>query len=235
MEEDMRNHSIFGLVAAAIMVISAPVAAAKPPQEWDGLQRVKSKKFDSLYLLPGADFRPYTKVMLDPPQAAFRKGWQRDMNDTRGLDRHISDADAEKMLIEAKAGLGDAFTEAYQGAGFQVVTTPGPDTLAVTTAAIDLYVNAPDQMSATRVRTYSSEAGEATIAIEVRDSTTGKVLGRAVDGRIVGDSLVYRRTSVSNRSDFNQVFSRWAKTSADGLAKLKEMSPVDTTGTPAKK
>lgn len=231
----MANRSILGIVAAAIMLVSAPAALAKAPQEWDGLQRVKAKNFDSVYLLPGADFRPYTKVMLADPQAAFRKDWQRNMNDTADLDRHISDKDKEKMLAEAKDGLQKAFTKAYTAAGYQVVTTPGPDTLFVSTAAIDLYLNAPDLMTAEIVRSYSREAGEATFAIEAKDSVSGKLLGRAVDERTVGDDLVYRRTSVSNRADFEQEFSRWAKSSAEGLTKLKQMSPVDATGTPAKK
>lgn len=226
----MRNHFRIGLAAAFVVGLSAPAATAKAPQEWDGLQRVKSKKFDSVYLLPGADFRPYTKVMLADPQAAFSKDWQRNMNDTNDLDRHISDKDKEAMLEKAKAGLRDSFTKAYTAAGYQVVNTPGPDTLLVTTAAINLYVNAPDLMSAEIVRSYSREAGEATVAVQASDSVSGKVLGRAVDERTIGDDLTYRRTSVSNRSDFSMAFDQWAKASAAGLTKLKEMSPVDTAG-----
>src|SRR5688500_6188833 len=35
--------------------------AAPPPATWDGLTHVKAKKVDAVYLLPGADFRGYTK------------------------------------------------------------------------------------------------------------------------------------------------------------------------------
>ena len=46
-----------------------------PAAKLDGLVRVKSKRLDVVYLQPGADFRSYTKVMLDPTEVAFAKNW----------------------------------------------------------------------------------------------------------------------------------------------------------------
>jgi hypothetical protein len=43
------------------------------PDTWDGLVEVKPKRMDAAYLLPGADFRSYTKVMIDPSEVAFRE------------------------------------------------------------------------------------------------------------------------------------------------------------------
>jgi hypothetical protein len=58
------------------------IQAAKPPATWDNLVLVKSKKFQRVYLAPGADFRPYTKVMLDPTEVAFQKNWVKDYNNS---------------------------------------------------------------------------------------------------------------------------------------------------------
>ncbi len=70
--------------------------------------------------------------------------------------------------------------------------------------------------------------------LEARDSATGALLGRAVDRTTVGDGPVYRRNSVTNRSDFERAFSRWAKASVDALEALKEISPIDREGNSAK-
>ena len=57
----------------------------------------------------------------------------------------------------------------------------GPDTLRVSAAIVNLYVTAPDTMSAGRSRTYTANSGQMTLVVELRDSVTGELLARAVD------------------------------------------------------
>lgn len=220
--------------AAVALAVAGPFntpSLAKAPDTIEGLYKVPSKRFDLVYLLPGADFRPYTKIMFDTPEVAFKKNWQRDYNSsTRSTQRRISDDDAQKALDAARTGLTDVFTRIHTGGGYQVVTSPGPDVLRVRVAVINLDVAAPDTMSAGRSRTFSQEAGSATLVIEVRDSTTGALLGTAVDTREIGDSMPYLRNSVTNRSDFTQAFERWAKISLAGLNELKQLSPFQLSG-----
>lgn len=225
--------SLAGLTVAAAL-ISSPLSAASPPANWDGLTKVQSKALDAVYLAPGADFRTYTKVIIDPPDVALRKNWLREYNsDQRDPGKHISTKEAAKILDEAKVGFEKIFTEAYTAAGYQVVTEPGADVLRLRTAVINVEVNAPDTMSAGRSRSYSREAGGATLVLEARDSTSNALLGRAVDSREVGDGVPYRRTSVSNRADFAQLFKSWAKVGANGLATLKAASPIGGAAAPA--
>ena len=68
----------------------------------------------------------------------------------------------------------EVFTEAYKKAGLEAVTAPGADVLRLRPGVVDLYIVAPDNMSAGRSRTYTMEAGQATLFLEVRDSTTGR-------------------------------------------------------------
>jgi len=218
------------IVLPILLLASTPVIGAKPPDTWEGLLRLHSNKMDAIYLLPDADFRSYTKVMLDPTQIAFRKNWQRDQNTQMDMGKHISNKEAQDILERAKTGFDRLFAEAYQKAGYQVVTAPGPDVLRVSTAVINLDVVAPDTMEAGRSWTFSREAGGATLVLEARDSTTGAVLGRAVDARSTGDSRPYLRDSVSNSSEFEDLFKRWAQLSANGLTELKARSPVDANG-----
>lgn len=226
----MRIFLIAG-VAGALIATSSPISAAKPPDTWDGLLRVQAKRLDAVYLMPDADFRVYTKVMIDMPQIAFRKNWQRDYNSTyRGTMGRISDEDVRRAVDEASSRFSEVLTKAYTDAGYQIVTQPGADVLRLSTAIINVDVVAPDVMTAGRSRTYSDEAGEATLALEARDSLSGALLGRALDRRIAGDNSSFRRNSVTNRSDFDRLFSIWAKLSVEGLAKLKALSPVDADG-----
>lgn len=226
----MKRLTLVRVVAPLLLVASATSVGAKPPDTWEGLLRIPSKKVDAVYILPNADFRGYSKVLLDPTEIAFRKNWQRDQNTQMNLSAHISNSEAKSILDRAKAGFEKLFSEAYQKAGYTVVTEAGPDVLRVSTAVINLDVVAPDTMSAGRSWTFSREAGGATLVVEARDSVTGAVLGRAVDARSTGDMGPYLRNSVSNGAEFEDLFKRWARVSADGLAELKQLSPVDGEG-----
>ena len=220
------RHPLLLAAAIGLLSFSNPALAAKAPDTWDGLLKVKAKNFDVAYLLPQADFRGYTKVMIDRPEMAFRKNWARDQ------DRRIDDAKIRKVLDEASVTFGAILADAYRQAGYEVVTAPGPDVLRLSTAVINLSIDAPDQMSAGRSRSYSAEAGEGTLVVEARDSISGAVLGRIVDRRVAGSGGPYMRTQMSNEADFERLFRQWAKLSAGGLGELKARSPIDQNGRP---
>jgi len=225
-------------IVAACTIAASFVAVAKDiPDNWDGLVRVKGKRMDAVYLAPGTDFRKYTKVMLDPTQVAFRKNWLRDVNNDRpGVSRDVTDEDAQKILDKAKTGFTEVFTKEFTKAGIQVVTAPGADVLRLTPGVVDLYINAPDTMSPGRTRTYTVEAGEATLILEARDSVTNTLLGRVLDRRETqGGGTMQMTSSVTNIADFEQLFAQWAKIAIKGAKELKEQSPVPENLQPGQK
>jgi hypothetical protein len=99
--------------------------------------------------------------------------------------------------------------------------------LRIHVGIINIRVTAPDRRGAGRSYTFSSEAGSATFFVEARDSTTGALLGRAVDQRIAGDDLTSWRTAVSNRGDFRDLVQNWATASVRGMNELKARSPTN--------
>lgn len=216
------------LVASALLgwaLIASSVANSAPPVEWDGLQRVPSKRFDLVYLQPGANFRNYTKVMIQPTEVAFRKNWRRDYNSgTRDLGGRVSDRDVEEAVAKGVQAATDIFRNTWSKRGYAVVDSPGPDVLKVTTGVLNISVSAPDVRTSARSRTFANEAGHATFFVELRDSMTGALLGRAVDSKVAGDNTAGWRTSVSNRSDFRQIVEEWAEDSVRGLTALKNAS-----------
>lgn len=223
-----------GLVAfCAVLCLTAqaapPVLAQGIRETWDHLVRVDSKKLRAVYLLPGTDFSVYRRVMIDPPEAAFRKNWLRDFNrSNRSVSRRLSDDDAQRALTQVSTSMQAALTRAFTEGGYQVVTTPAPDVLRIRTAVIDLSVNAPDIMSAGRSRSFAPEAGTGTLVIEAKDSLTGAVIGRAVDGRVAGDmgGMMRQRSSVSNRADFESMFRTWSRAAVNGLNVLRSTPPA---------
>lgn len=222
----MKRALVIALASGTIL-FAGTTEAAKPPTTWDGLVQVRSKRLDLVYLQPGADFRDYTKVILDPTQVSFAKNWQRDYNrSASSISSRISDKDVQDTITEAAKAAGDVFAAAWMSGGYTVVQEPGPDVLRVTTGVVNISVNAPDKMTAGRSRTYSQEAGYATFVVEARDSLTGALLGRAVDQRVVGDNLFTWRTRGSNRADFSREVKRWADLSVSGMSELKALSPV---------
>ena len=75
-------------------------ATAAPPVEWDGLQRVQAKRFALVYIPPGADFRQYTKVMIEPTEVAFQKNWRRDYNSSvRDLGAKVLDREGTARVV----------------------------------------------------------------------------------------------------------------------------------------
>lgn len=224
----------FGLAALLLATAPLPALAQKSvPENWDGMVRVKAKHVDLAYLRPQADFRGYTKVMLDPTEVAFRKNWKRDLN--MDSASRVTDADARRILDEARDGFQKLFSEAYQKAGYQVVTTPGPDVLRLSTGVLDLDVEAPDTMEPGITRTYTHEAGGATLVLEARDSLSGSLLGRAIDGKDTSDFGPHLRNRATNAGDFERLFRDWADRSVKSLGELKALSPVDPGGNIPKK
>lgn len=225
---DRRHFAALVLTSLAATAVGGPAAlAAKPPAEWDGLVKVKAKRFELVYLRPGADFRAYAKVMLDPTEIAFQKNWKRDYNTSQiGVSRSLSDKDLEAMAEVGRKGAGEILAKAYADGGYPVVAEAASDVLRVRTALIDITVTAPDLNTAANVRTYSRDAGGATLVVEARDSVTGALLGRAADSRTVDDFSLEWRDRVSNRADFGLQMKTWAKNSVKGLDELKALSPI---------
>ena len=223
----MASKQILHAVLAAALLVGTPLDAAKPPASWDGLVQVKSKRLEFVYLQPGADFRGYTKVLLDPAEIAFHKDWQRDYNRTATLSGRVSNADVQEAIRLGVEGARDIFTNSWAKAGYSLADAPGPDVVRVKIGIVNIRVNAPDRQTPGRSYSFSDEAGQATLFIEARDSMTGSLLGRAVDPKAVGDTPMTWRTGASNRTDFRNQVQDWADASVRGMAELKSLSPIN--------
>jgi hypothetical protein len=178
-----KTRFLLAALATSLALAATPAIAQQPGQtEWDGLVRAPSDNADLVFVAPNADFRPYTRVMIDPTEAAFKRNWVRDYNrDALTVSRRISESEARRMLEEVQSGLQDVFVQAYRDAGYEVATEPAPDVLRLRTGVMNITVSAPEQNTTGRTRSFSEGAGAATLVVEARDSMSGAILGRAVD------------------------------------------------------
>jgi hypothetical protein len=222
----MHAKTVRGLGAA--LCLAALGAVAQDAGNWDGLVDVKPKRLDAVALAPGADFRPYRKLMMDPVEVAFVKNWARDYNrDAATLSQKLTQEDVEKIARAARDEFTRVFTEAYAAAGLALVNEPGPDVLRLRAGVVDLDIAAPDTMTSARSRTYTMESGRATLFLEARDSTTGALLGRALDRRATRNTgRVQISNTVTNLSDFRALFRQWAEISIQGFEELRAQSPA---------
>ncbi len=228
----MTGISLRHFVALLAFCCLAGVASGQSSDSPDGLVKVKSRQMELAWLLPGADFRPYTKVIVDKTSVAFRQNWRENYNMNVGMATNmVTQADANKIMAAAQTNFDGIFQDAFTKAGYEVVTTPGPDVLRVNSGIVDLTVNAPLGMSTGQV-SWIIYAGQAVLIVEVRDTQTNALLGRFADRRATQDLGRQIASNSGNLNDFRQLFSLWSGILIKGFAELKAASPIPAKLTP---
>ena len=216
-----RKHGVPAFAATLVaLVIAGCATPQRGPTEWDGLVRQPNTRLDAVFLRADAEIPSYTNVIIAPASVQFARNWEPNRGG-RSLSRRLDTADVVAIKDNLAATLGDIFREELTAGGYQVVTEPGPDTLLVIPAIVDLYITAPDTMSAGRSRTYTASSGRMTLVLELRDSVTGETLARVVDsqsGRNTGVMTINNRTT--NTADARHAIRIWAQALRSGLDSL---------------
>jgi hypothetical protein len=216
-----RKHLKFSFAAAlAAIVVAGCATTQRGPAEWDGLVRQPNTRLDAVFLKPDAEIPSYTSVILAPATVQFARNWDPNRGG-RNLSRRLDAGDITAIKDSLATMLGDTFREELVAGGYQVVTEPGPDTLLVIPTIVDLYITAPDTMTAGRSRTYTANSGRMTLVLELRDSVTGETLARVVDGqsgRNIGIMTITNRAT--NTADAQRAMRTWARALRGGLDTL---------------
>lgn len=225
----MNLHALLGLCIVAFLAAGAAPSQAAAPTTGDGLVSVRSWNLDELYLRPNADLPSYRKVVIDPVQVAFRNDWNRDFVDSHASIRRLTQDDVRRIADETASTLQSAVAEAFKARGYELAAAPGPGVLRLSPSVTDLYVNAAENLATGgTTKSFTKDAGEATLVLEARDSVSGTLLGRVVDRRTAREtkgteiSDVRRTTTVSNNFWFDTMFRRWAATCAKEFETAKK-------------
>jgi hypothetical protein len=222
----MINKSVFGamaLVLGAVLLGGCATTGQQQEAEWDGLVRQPHPRLSAVFVRPGAqeEMGAFRSVMLEPVYVSFASDFETGRR-SGSASRRLNADD----LAAIRQSLGDLFQQIFreelESGGYEIVEQPGPETLRVSAAIVDLFITAPDAAQPTgRSRTYTANSGRMTLVVELRDSVTGEILARAVDGqsgRGTGTWTVSNR--VTNTADARRALRVWARALRDGLDEL---------------
>ncbi len=200
------------LMPAVVLASATDAGEVESRLSYDGLERVETSKVSKAYIDPEADFSVFKRVKILKPHVAFKSNWQRDQN--RQRTRRVTAKDMERIKADVAALFEKVFTETLEAdGGFEVVNEIGDDVLLLRPAIIDLDISVPDTQSSGRSRMLSTSAGAATLYIELFDSVSGHIIGRAADRRAIrgaGNSIGWSNRAM-NAAEARRVFKSWAE------------------------
>ena len=210
------------LLAFCALISLTPAASAQAPvaATSDGLVAVRSWNLDELYLRPNADLSTYRSVMIDPVQVSFRQDWNRDFVDPHAKIRRLSQDDARHIADDTAVGLQNALADAFRARGYTIATAPGAGVLRLSPTLTNVYVNAVEDIyTGGTTKSFTKDAGEATLLLDVRDAASGSLVARVVDRRTAQEA---KGTQITQRADvirsphvtanfyFEDLFRKWS-------------------------
>lgn len=219
--------AIFGLFAGCT---STPEFQTGPDAEvtHDGLTRLDRTVLDVVWARTDIDLTGYSKIMFEGVGIEFRpvdgpySGRAGTGQGSRASSsRSVFQLDeATKALVREE--ISGAFVEEMATSEvFEIVEEPGPDVLLLRAGLLDVISRVPPDTIG-RSSVWLDSVGEATLVMELRDSTSNAILVRAVDRRAAerptGSTAQSNR--VTNRADVRRLGRRWASIIRGGVEAL---------------
>jgi hypothetical protein len=216
-----RSSMKVAAVAAACLCVGIGVAAPKQPRiqtganaevTADGLVRVQKSVADAAWVKPDFDLTPYTKLMIVSGGVSFKKVKPVSSFQARqGASEFPISEEAQQMFKDI---MREEFTrELSKLKRYQIVDQPGPDVLMMVAAVINVVSSVPndaDSASFGRGGVYLTSVGAATLVIELRDSESKEVLGRAADGRAAESPFAFEVNKVTAWTEVHRLAQAWA-------------------------
>lgn len=159
-----------------------------------------------------------TRVLIAPVTVEFAPNYLRNVNEDRARTERIGPAEAERIKADMAMSLQAALDAAVRARGFEVVSAPAAGVVQLSARIDDLFVNAPATYTGFG-KSYTRDAGRATLRAEGRDTVTGAVRLQTERRANAGDNARIEYTSdVTNRMWFDSLFRNWADDVAKELA-----------------
>ena len=230
-----RSSMKVAVVAAASLCVGIGMDAPKQPQiqtgpnaevSYDGLVRVKKSVVDAAWVKPDFDLTPYTKIMIASAGLSFKKVKPVSSFEARqGASEFPISPEGQEMFKEI---MKEEFTaELSKLKRYQIVDKPGPDVLLLVGAVINIVSSVPtDTESASfagRGGVYLTSVGQATLVIELRDSLSNEILGRAIDGRAAESPFAFEANKVTVWTEVHRLAQAWASLLRKRLEEIEKV------------
>jgi hypothetical protein len=230
-----RSSLKVAVVAAASLCVGIGMAAPKQPQiqtgpnaevSYDGLVRVKKSVVDAAWVKPDFDLTPYTKIMIASAGLSFKKVKPVSSFEARqGASEFPISPEAQEMFRDI---MKEEFTaELSKLKRYQIVDKPGPDVLLLVGAVINIVSSVPTDVDspsfAGRGGVYLTSVGQATLVIELRDSLSNEILGRAIDGRAAESPFAFEANKVTVWTEVHRLAQAWASLLRKRLEEIEKV------------
>jgi hypothetical protein len=200
--------------------LASGCAADRPPDEitGDGLVRVPSRSIGGVYRDPQASFTKYRRVMLEPPSISFIKDW-------REKHPEVETVALARILSDTVALFREEFMREFVEHGpYTISEDLDPDVLRVIPAIEELDIAAPD--AGIGASTYTNSPVSMRITGDLRDASTGKLVGRVIlfEPPIRTDRL-REGNRATNAHEQRLVFAKWTRLVLEALNVAKAERP----------
>ncbi len=201
-----------GLVLSFSMVFAVAQAEVTPEVTEDGLVRMPSSRKVGVFRAPEVPFHQYKRIVIAPIPVVFRKTWLRDNHD-------LKEAELERIRGDfARAFREELVEELVKEGGYELVETPGPDTLRVEPYVLNLNIVAPKASAEMRSHTYVRTGNSMKLAVELRDAASTVIVGRIINYVQPAEfSQAQFASQVSNYGEARNAFAGAARYTREAL------------------
>lgn len=184
----MRNISLGGLILTGFMFTGCVTKTTS-----QSFSVVKDSAVESSYVATDADFGKYRRLL------------GKDM----GIHFPTNAPHSEEEILRIRKIFRSAFFAELDG--YEIVTEPGPETLTVEATLIDMRYGTTANVPRLRGNFSSlAEPGQLLFVMELRDSETDRVLGRAADTAGEPPQFATPDTNATDWDSVEKAASRWA-------------------------
>jgi hypothetical protein len=216
----LRFAALGAATLAAALLAGTGGAAPKQPRietgpdaevTFDGLVRVQKSVVDAAWVKPNFDLTQYKKLMVVSQGVSYRKLEPvSDFQARKETQFPVKEENKERLARELKTAFEAELGKLER---YELVNQPGPDVLLLVGAVIDVVSNIPPDIDSARFGrggVYLTSIGDATLVLELRDSESGEILGRAADRRAAESPFAFEVNNVTAWSEVRRLASYWA-------------------------
>lgn len=149
---------------------------------------------------------PSRTIVIAPVEVAFSATW-----DPRRFGHFGLPEDEVEEIRRSLATLaGETFARQLAAAGYTVVDEPAKDALRLQLRVFDVYVNAPVRQELDPRYSYVFEAGEMSLALELRGPDAVLLASLQDRQRDPGNGFLTLANEITNRAAYRRIFDGWA-------------------------
>jgi hypothetical protein len=222
----MRRAVLLALAASALACAASgpPRFDEEAPLSPDGLRPLLYTRFDRAWARPGVDLSRYQRIWLVSEGVDYREPPERPYGPR--TDAALVPLQREELESTLLSSLREAF---FADGAWKLAEAPGPDTLLVRAALVDVEVDAPPEPISVRQDVIVQSAGRATIVLELLDSGTRQVLARFIDREEFEPGTGRMQSNVvTNRQEVRRTLQTWAGLARRRLDELRSLKLPET-------